>query len=145
MASQIAKAFSTQSELPNILHSNTAQWQDALLWLNVTAGWSTWQYVVMFLLGLIVYDQGKPGTDTMKSTAHFSDCSCGVVMYIKRKGSIAGPTFKIPFVGPFFQALDPKFDGYLAQWASGPLSCVSVFHKYVYLAGQFTSSTLGIL
>jgi len=51
-------------------------------------------------------------------------------MYIKRKGSIAGPLFKIPLMGPFIQALHPKFEGYLAQWASGPLSCVSVFHKY---------------
>lgn len=50
-------------------------------------------------------------------------------MYIWRKGSIAGPAFKIPFMGPFIQALYPKFDAYLAQWASGPLSCVSVFHK----------------
>ena len=54
----------------------------------------------------------------------------GSVMYIKRKGSIAGPLFKIPLMGPFIQALHPKFEGYLAQWASGPLSCVSVFHKY---------------
>jgi hypothetical protein len=51
------------------------------------------------------------------------------VMYIKRKGSIAGPPFKIPLMGPFIQALHPKFDAYLKQWASGPLSCVSVFHK----------------
>lgn len=50
-------------------------------------------------------------------------------MYIKRKGSIAGPSFKIPLIGPFLQALDPKFDSYLGQWASGPLSCVSIFHK----------------
>jgi C-22 sterol desaturase len=50
-------------------------------------------------------------------------------MYLWRKGPIAGPTFKIPFMGPFIQALYPKFDAYLAQWASGPLSCVSVFHK----------------
>jgi C-22 sterol desaturase len=50
-------------------------------------------------------------------------------MYLWRKGSIAGPAFKIPFMGPFIQALYPKFDAYLAQWASGPLSCVSVFHK----------------
>lgn len=55
-------------------------------------------------------------------------------MYIKRKGSIAGPAFKIPFIGPFAQAIDPKFDGYFAQWASGPLSCVSVFDKYVPLS-----------
>ncbi|KAI6774271.1 hypothetical protein HG531_001120 [Fusarium graminearum] len=57
-------------------------------------------------------------------------------MYIWRKGSIAGPAFKIPFMGPFIQALYPKFDAYLAQWASGPLSCVSVFHKFVVLASD---------
>jgi C-22 sterol desaturase len=56
------------------------------------------------------------------------------VMYIKNKGSIAGPMLKIPFMGPFIQALHPKFDEYLKQFASGPLSCVSVFHKYVYQA-----------
>jgi C-22 sterol desaturase len=50
-------------------------------------------------------------------------------MYLKRKGFIAGPFFKIPLTGPFLQALHPKFDAYLAQWTSGPLSCVSVFHK----------------
>lgn len=54
-------------------------------------------------------------------------------MYLKRKGSIAGPTFKIPLMGPFLQAIDPKFESYLAQWASGPLSCVSIFHKCVNL------------
>lgn len=57
-------------------------------------------------------------------------------MYIKLKGPIAGPRFKIPLVGPFLQAIDPKFDGYLAQWASGPLSCVSVFHKFVVLVSE---------
>ncbi|KAJ5729166.1 Cytochrome P450 61 [Penicillium malachiteum] len=74
-----------------------------------------WQYVVTFLLGLVIYDQ---------------------VMYIKRKGSIAGPSFKIPLIGPFLQALHPNFNEYLAQWASGPLSCVSVFHKFVVLASD---------
>jgi hypothetical protein len=49
--------------------------------------------------------------------------------YVKQKGSIAGPMLKIPFMGPFIQAIHPKFDAYLTQWASGPLSCVSVFHK----------------
>lgn len=52
-------------------------------------------------------------------------------MYIWRKGSIAGPAFKIPLMGPFIQALHPRFESYLEQWASGPLSCVSIFHKYV--------------
>lgn len=62
-------------------------------------------------------------------------------MYQWRKGSISGPTFKIPLMGPFIQALHPKFESYLAQWASGPLSCVSVFHKYVKLSmTKFASS-----
>ncbi|KAH6972525.1 cytochrome P450 [Ilyonectria sp. MPI-CAGE-AT-0026] len=73
------------------------------------------QLFVTVLLMLIVYDQ---------------------VLYIVRKGSIAGPRFKIPFMGPFIQALHPNFEEYLAQWASGPLSCVSVFHKFVVLASD---------
>lgn len=36
----------------------------------------------------------------------------------------------MPFIGPFLQSVDPKFEEYHAKWASGPLSCVSVFHKY---------------
>ncbi|KAK9415615.1 putative Zn(2)-C6 fungal-type domain-containing protein [Seiridium unicorne] len=77
--------------------------------------WSNLQIVITVLLVLITYDQFR---------------------YIKQKGSIAGPRFKIPFMGPFIQALHPKFSAYLAQWASGPLSCVSVFHKFVVLASD---------
>jgi C-22 sterol desaturase len=51
-------------------------------------------------------------------------------MYLRRKGPLPGPSFKIPFMGPFIQALNPKFEEYQAQWASGALSCVSIFHKY---------------
>ncbi|KAJ5392028.1 hypothetical protein N7509_007518 [Penicillium cosmopolitanum] len=83
--------------------------------LAVLPTWPLWQYVVTATLGVILYDQ---------------------IMYIKRKGSIAGPTFKIPLMGPFLQAINPKFEAYLAQWASGPLSCVSVFHKFVVLASD---------
>ena len=36
----------------------------------------------------------------------------------------------MPFIGPFLQSVNPKMDEYLAKWASGDLSCVSVFHKY---------------
>ena len=42
-----------------------------------------------------------------------------------------GPKFKIPFIGPFLESMDPKFHEYKAKWDSGELSCVSVFHKYV--------------
>jgi C-22 sterol desaturase len=37
--------------------------------------------------------------------------------------------FKTPFSGPFLQSVNPKFSEYAAKWASGELSCVSVFHK----------------
>lgn len=53
------------------------------------------------------------------------------VKYVWNKGSIVGPAWKIPFIGPFLQSANPKMDEYKAKWASGDLSCVSVFHKYV--------------
>ncbi|KAL5373460.1 hypothetical protein DPSP01_012703 [Paraphaeosphaeria sporulosa] len=77
--------------------------------------WLTWQTFCTALLAVVIYDQ---------------------VMYQVRKGSISGPKFKIPLMGPFLQALHPRFDGYLAQWASGPLSCVSVFHKFIVLVSD---------
>ena len=52
------------------------------------------------------------------------------VMYVWNKGSIVGPSWKMPFIGPFLQSMNPKMDEYKAKWASGDLSCVSVFHKY---------------
>jgi len=42
--------------------------------------------------------------------------------------------FKIPFIGPFLESVNPKFEQYHAKWASGALSCVSVFHKFVVIA-----------
>jgi C-22 sterol desaturase len=50
-------------------------------------------------------------------------------MYHYYKGSIIGPAYKIPFMGPFLQSVNPKFTEYKAKWDSGDLSCVSVFHK----------------
>lgn len=51
------------------------------------------------------------------------------VKYHYLKGSIVGPAYKIPFMGPFLQSVNPKFHEYKAKWDSGELSCVSVFHK----------------
>jgi len=56
------------------------------------------------------------------------------ISYIWNKGSIVGPAFKIPFIGPFLESVNPKFEEYYAKWLSGPLSCVSVFHKFVVIA-----------
>jgi len=52
-----------------------------------------------------------------------------LVNYIRLKGSIVGPMFKAPFIGPFLESVNPDFRKYKAKWASGDLSCVSVFHK----------------
>lgn len=51
------------------------------------------------------------------------------VKYIWNKGSIVGPAWKAPFIGPFLESVNPKFTKYHEKWMSGPLSCVSVFHK----------------
>ena len=53
-----------------------------------------------------------------------------LVKYIWNKGNIVGPAWKMPFIGPFLSSVNPKMDEYKAKWASGDLSCVSVFHKY---------------
>lgn len=39
----------------------------------------------------------------------------------------------MPFIGPFLESVNPKFEEYHAKWMSGELSCVSVFHKYALL------------
>jgi hypothetical protein len=56
-------------------------------------------------------------------------CARAIDRYIVQKGSIVGPAMKIPFIGPFLESVNPRFDKYAAKWASGELSCVSVFHK----------------
>lgn len=125
MAADIVNT-STQPELAQTWPNNTSQSHGVLL--DFLANWSTWQYVVTFLLSIVVYDQGNQECHVR---GYSTQLTPPLVMYIKRKGAIAGPSFKIPLMGPFLQALHPKFEAYLAQWESGPLSCVSIFHKYV--------------
>lgn len=74
---------------------------------------SIWQILFSILVLSMTYDQVK---------------------YLWNKGTIAGPAFKLPFMGPFMQSINPKFSEYVAKWNSGPLSCVSVFHKFVVIA-----------
>lgn len=66
-------------------------------------------------------------------------------MYIYRKGSIVGPAWKAPFIGPFLESVRPDFTKYHAKWASGPLSCVSVFHKYDTLAIAIACFIYGLI
>ncbi|OJD29314.1 cytochrome p450 61 [Diplodia corticola] len=80
---------------------------------RVLGGVNAWSVLVTLFAMLVVYDQIK---------------------YIWSKGSIAGPTWKMPFIGPFLQSVNPKFEEYHAKWMSGELSCVSVFHKFVVIA-----------
>ncbi|KAI9780181.1 MAG: RNA polymerase C-22 sterol desaturase [Candelina submexicana] len=82
---------------------------------NFTGWISGWSVVITIFALLVVYDQSK---------------------YIWNKGSIVGPSFKIPFMGPFLQSVNPKFEEYIGKWNSGDLSCVSVFHKFVVIASS---------
>ncbi|RMZ89311.1 hypothetical protein DV736_g3446, partial [Chaetothyriales sp. CBS 134916] len=54
--------------------------------------------------------------------------------YNYHKYGIVGPAWKTPFMGPFLESMFPDFNKYKAKWASGELSCVSVFHKFVVIA-----------
>ncbi len=68
-------------------------------------------------------------------TAIVAVLSYDQIMYLIRKGPIAGPRFKVwPIIGPFLESFEPKFEEYKAKWDSGPLSCVSIFHKFVVIA-----------
>jgi C-22 sterol desaturase len=46
-----------QPELSQTWPSTTPQSRNTLL--DIVAGWHAWQYVVTFLLSVIVYDQGE--------------------------------------------------------------------------------------
>jgi len=77
---------------------------------------SVWKTIVTLIVIGLVYDQ---------------------VSYQQKKGSIAGPKYKVwPIIGPFLESLDPKFEEYKAKWDSGDLSCVSIFHKFVVIASS---------
>ncbi|MCJ1468239.1 RNA polymerase C-22 sterol desaturase [Pseudocyphellaria aurata] len=78
-------------------------------------GMSGFNLFLSLLLILIAYDQVK---------------------YVWNKGSIVGPAWKTPFFGPFLSSIYPNLDEYKAKWASGELSCVSVFHKFVVIASS---------
>ncbi|KAJ5601302.1 Cytochrome 61 [Penicillium lagena] len=80
---------------------------------SVLEGLTVWKVLVTLFVAAVVYDQFK---------------------YHYLKGAIIGPAYKIPFMGPFLQSVNPKFTEYKAKWDSGELSCVSVFHKFVVIA-----------
>ncbi|KAJ5586903.1 Cytochrome 61 [Penicillium hispanicum] len=83
------------------------------LFASVLDGFNVWKALVTLFIAAVIYDQFK---------------------YHWLKGNIIGPPYKIPFMGPFLQSVNPKFTEYKAKWDSGELSCVSVFHKFVVIA-----------
>ncbi|PLB41929.1 C-22 sterol desaturase erg5 [Aspergillus candidus] len=82
---------------------------------SLVGGLNVWKAIVTLFLGAIIYDQ---------------------LRYFWLKGSIIGPTWKLPFMGPFLESVNPKFTEYKAKWDSAELSCVSVFHKFVVIASS---------
>lgn len=97
------------------------------LLLRFYDGISGFSVLVTLLLVLVAYDQCEQHQRQISSST-VADPS--IVKYLWNKGSIVGPTWKAPFFGPFLSSVYPKMDEYKAKWASGDLSCVSVFHKY---------------
>ena len=55
MASQLANTTSALPAHSQVGHIDRFHLQDAVP--EFLLGWSTWQYVVTFLLGVVVYDQ----------------------------------------------------------------------------------------
>ncbi len=100
---------------------------------STITGFSGWTVAFTVFLGLVLYDQCMYQFFLCCYGSYLSYLlilTHGVVgSYLWQKGSIVGPTFKTPFIGPFLQSMNPKFSEYMAKWASGELSCVSVFHK----------------
>ncbi|RDL33691.1 Cytochrome P450 [Venustampulla echinocandica] len=108
-----ASNVSLPSPLANAKHADILSNPQVSGVLNQLSELNGWVVAVTLLLVLVAYDQ-------------FS--------YIWQKGSIVGPSWKAPFIGPFLQSVNPKFEEYKGKWDSGELSCVSVFHKFVVIA-----------
>lgn len=57
MAHEVANSSITQPELLQTWTLNSSLFKDILP--DFLVGWSAWKYVMTFLLGVVVYDQGK--------------------------------------------------------------------------------------
>jgi C-22 sterol desaturase len=56
MAVEFVSNSSAQHELPQTWPTGPSNFEGILP--SALIGWSTWQYIVTFLLGVVVYDQG---------------------------------------------------------------------------------------
>ncbi|KAK4505846.1 hypothetical protein PRZ48_003811 [Zasmidium cellare] len=115
MASVMEAFNASSTAIPNTIHATIASANTGILSKAFdNASPVSWFGVFLTLfLAAVVYDQ---------------------MSYWSHKGPLVGDSWKIPFVGPFFDSVKPSFDKYYTKWMSGPLSCVSVFHKFVIIA-----------
>ncbi|AWU76025.1 cytochrome P450 61 [Pichia kudriavzevii] len=108
----------TKDALESVVNNSTTAVVENIGILNKVQSLSWFQIIVSLIVVGLTYDQ---------------------ISYQIMKGSIAGPRYKFwPIIGPFLESLDPKFEEYKAKWNSGPLSCVSIFHKFVVIASDTT-------
>ena len=136
MASVVNGSFASP-----LANANLPVSSDSGLLSRVYNGTSGLNAFITFLLILVAYDQCKQCSVQSSIGLVVSHLTINTVKYIWNKGSIVGPAWKMPFVGPFLSSVNPKMDEYKAKWASGDLSCVSVFHKYgegcrIYVLGS---------
>lgn len=125
MAAIVVQNTSFTTPLADVNYGQTTQ-HSAIIdgVVSSVAGLSAWTVLFTIILSLVAYDQSTiPYISSNIPTNNL------IVSYQWQKGSIAGPTFKTPFIGPFLQSMNPKFSEYYAKWYSADLSCVSVFHK----------------
>ncbi|CAK1361478.1 Cytochrome P450 61 [Cercospora beticola] len=112
----IRETFNASSTaLPDTIHAVIASANTGILskaWHNFTPVSWFGVFLTVFLAA-VIYDQ---------------------ISYWQLKGPLAGDSWKIPFIGPFLDSVNPEFGKYYTKWLSGPLSCVSVFHKFVVIA-----------
>ncbi|KAI7925888.1 cytochrome P450 61 [Pyricularia oryzae] len=87
-----------------------------------------------YVLGNVIETVSNAGFWTILGTVVLMLAIYDQFSYQRSKGNIVGPRFKEPFIGPFLQSMNPKWEEYYGKWTSGPLSCVSVFHKFVVIA-----------
>lgn len=107
------------------------------------AGVNAWTILLGFLLIVVAYDQCQFSGRSLERPYWINPLTVrATVQYVWNKGSIAGPSLKIPFMGPFLESVYPEFERYKAKWASGELSCVSVFHKSVTRMAGMASAPL---
>ncbi|KAK3699186.1 RNA polymerase C-22 sterol desaturase [Vermiconidia calcicola] len=112
MASPVEAFNASQTSYPDTVHATISSAQTGLI-SKVWESASVFSICMSLLAIAVVYDQ-------------FS--------YRRQKANLPGDTWKLPFVGPFFDSVRPEFGKYYKKWISGDLSCVSVFHKFVVIA-----------